>query len=75
MAKSATKYALLFACLAMGSCSDGYQGYEDGGSSYAKISTDKNNPCRVMVSDMGRANPPVKPFAALIEGCKLTPQS
>ncbi len=44
--------------------------FEQGGSSYATVSRDVNDPCRVMVTDMGRASPPIKPFSARIEGCK-----
>lgn len=63
------KWSVVVLCLVSAGCS-GEAPYEEGGSSYAKISADKNNRCKVMVSDMGRANPLVKPFSAIIEGCE-----
>jgi hypothetical protein len=59
----------MVAVLMLAGCSD--HGFEtEGGSSYAEVSRDINNPCRVFVKDMGRSAVPVKSFSALIEGCK-----
>jgi hypothetical protein len=61
--------AISFSAILLG-CSDDHTSFEKGGSSFALVSHDVNDPCRVMVTDMGRASPPVKSFSARMEGCK-----
>lgn len=57
--------------LSLTGCGD--ESFENGGSSYATVSRDSSDACRVFVTDMGRARPSVKPFVARIEGCEVKP--
>ena len=56
------------ATVALAGC--GQQPFEKGGASFAVIALDRNDSCRILVTDAGRASPPVVPFVARIEGCE-----
>jgi hypothetical protein len=58
---------LCMAAIALAGCDP--NSFEEGGSSFANVSRDRGNPCRVMITDAGRSSPPIKAFSAQIEGC------
>ncbi len=61
----------LAATLLLAGCDDGVLTVNrPGGSDYARVSRSANNPCRITVTDMGRASPPVQAFTAIAEDCK-----